>query len=205
MDKVRIAVLASGRGSNFRAILDEIKAGRCNAEVKLLITNKSDAPAIRIAEDEKIPVEIIEKKQFKTREELDERIKETLDRYGVDLVVLAGYMLLLKGKSLLESYKIINIHPALLPSFPGVDAQRQAFEHGVKVSGVTIHFVDAGLDNGPIIHQEAVDISDCASEEEVARKILRVEHRAYAKVVDSFSRGRYVVEGRRVRFIPKKD
>ncbi len=203
MGKISVAVLASGRGSNFRAILDEIKAGRCDAEIKVLITNNPEAPAIDTAKENGIPVEVIEKKGFPSREAMDSKIKETLDRYGVDLVVLAGYMLLLKGKDILESYKnrIINIHPALLPSFPGVDAQKQAFEHGVKVSGVTIHFVDPGLDTGLIIHQEPVDISGCRTADEVAAKILEVEHRAYAKVVDSFSKGRYVIEGRRVRYI----
>ena len=115
-------------------------------------------------------------------------------------------MLILKGKDLLEAYKnkIINIHPALLPSFPGVDAQKQAFEHGAKTSGVTIHFVDPGLDSGPIIYQEAVDISDCKTADEAAAKILKTEHTAYAKVVDSFSKGHYEVEGRMVTFIPNK-
>ncbi len=204
MGKVRVAVLASGRGSNFRSILEEIKAGRCNAEIKVLITNNPEAPAINIAKENNIPVEIIEKKNFSTREELDDKIKEILDSYGIDLVVLAGYMLLLKGKKLLGSYQIINIHPALLPSFPGVDAQKQAFDYGVKVSGVTIHFVDESLDAGPIIYQKAVDISDCKTADETAAKILKTEHKAYAKVVDSFSKGKYSVEGRRVIFTPHK-
>jgi len=206
MAKVKVAVLASGRGSNFRAILDEIKAGRCDAEIKILITNNPDAPAIAIAKENKIPVEIINQKSFKTRDEMDERIKGLLDGYGVELVVLAGYMLLIKGKRLLESYKnrIINIHPALLPAFPGATAQKDAFEYGVKVSGVTIHIVDESLDAGPILYQEAVDISDCKSAEETAAKILKTEHKAYAKVVDSFSKGKYVVEGRRAIFIQNK-
>ncbi|NYZ73964.1 phosphoribosylglycinamide formyltransferase [Candidatus Micrarchaeota archaeon] len=204
MAKVKVAVLASGRGSNFKAIQEHIKAGRCDAEIKVLITNNPDAPAISIAKDNKIPVEIIDKSGFPDREKMDERIKELLDRYGAELVVLAGYMLILKGRKLLESYKnrIINIHPALLPAFPGATAQKDAFEYGVKVSGVTIHFVDESLDAGPIIYQEAVDISDCKSAEETAAKILKTEHKAYAKVVDSFSKGHYAVEGRRARFVP---
>lgn len=205
MDKVKVAVLASGRGSNFKAILDEIKAGNCNADIKVLITNNPEAPAISIAKENNIPVEILEKKNFANREELDDKIKETLDKYGVELVVLAGYMLILKGKNLLEAYrnKIINIHPALLPSFPGAAAQKDAFEYGVKLSGVTIHFVDESLDAGPIVYQEAVDISDCNSAEETADKILKTEHKAYAKVVDSFSKGKYVLEGRRAKFVEK--
>lgn len=206
MAKVKVAVLASGRGSNFRAILEEIKAGRCDAEIILLITNNPDAPAIAIAKDNNIPVEIVEKSAFQDREKMDDRIKELLDRHGAELVVLAGYMLLIKGKRLLEAYKnrIINIHPALLPAFPGATAQKDAFEYGVKVSGVTIHIVDETLDAGPILYQEAVDISDCKSADETAAKILKTEHKAYAKVVDSFSKGRYVVEGRRARFVPDK-
>lgn len=206
MARVKVAVLASGRGSNFKAILNEIQAGRCNAEMVVLITNKPEAPAIGIAKENNIPVELIEKKNFSSREEMDDKIKETLDKYGTELVVLAGYMLLIKGKNLLEAYKnkIINIHPALLPAFPGATAQKDAFEYGVKLSGLTVHFVDESLDAGPIIYQEAVDISDCKTEDEVAAKILKVEHIAYAKVVDSFSRGKYVVEGRRANFVENK-
>jgi len=206
MAPVTVAVLASGRGSNFKAIADAIAAGQCDARIAVLITNNPDAPAIGIARGHNIPVEIVERKDFKSREGMDERIKDLLDRYGAGLVVLAGYMLVLKGKKLLDSYRnrIINIHPALLPSFPGVDAQKQAFEYGAKISGVTIHLVDETLDAGPIIYQEAVDIGDCKDAEEAAQRILKVEHNAYAKVVDSFSKGSYAVEGRRTRFIPNK-
>ena len=148
MRKIPIAVLASGRGSNFRAIIEAIKSGSCKAEIKVLITNNANAKAIEIAKENNIHVEIVERKHFNTREEMDDKIKETVDKYRVELIVLAGYMLLLKGKSLFESYKnrIINIHPALLPAFQGTDAQKQAFEYGVKVSGVTIHFVTEELD-----------------------------------------------------------
>lgn len=199
---LKIAVLASGRGSNFQAIINEIKTGNCNAEVKVLITNNPEAGAIQIAKSNSIPVEIIDKKKFASREELDDNIKNLLDKYEVELVVLAGYMLLIKGKSLLEKYKIINIHPALLPAFPGEDAQKQAFDYGVKISGVTIHFVDETLDGGPIIYQEAVDIRGCKSVEDAAVKILKTEHKAYAKVIDSFNHGAYVLKGRRTQFIP---
>jgi phosphoribosylglycinamide formyltransferase-1 len=204
--KVKVAVLASGRGSNFLAIIKAIKSGKCNAEVKVLITNNYDAAAITTAREHNIPVELLERKSFKSREELDDRIKELLDNYGVELVVLAGYALLLKGKKLLEAYnnRIINIHPALLPAFPGVDAQKQAFDYGAKVSGLTIHFVDESLDAGPIIYQGAVDISGCRDPDEVGALILKCEHEAYAKVIDSFSKGKYVVEGRRVRFVPSE-
>ena len=200
---VKVAVLASGRGSNFKAILDQIKAGRCDAEIKLLLTNKPDAKAIDIAKENNIPVEIVQKKDFESREKMDEKICDVVSGYEVDLVVLAGYMLIIKGP-ILEKFKnrILNIHPALLPSFPGVDAQKQAFDYGVKISGVTIHFVDDTLDGGPILYQEAVDISDCNNADEISVKILKVEHTAYAKVVDSFSKGKYEIEGRRTKFVP---
>jgi len=203
---VKIAVLASGRGSNFKALLDSIKAGNCDAQVRVLVTNNPDAPAIAIARQAGIPVEIVQRKDFSDRDSMDGRIKALLDESGAEIVVLAGYMLLIKGKKLLESYRnrIINIHPALLPAFPGTDAQKQAFDFGAKISGLTIHFVDESLDGGPIIYQEAVDIGDCKSAEEAAKKILAREHEAYAKVVDSFSKGKYVVEGRHVRFVPIK-
>ncbi len=200
--KINIAVLASGRGSNFQAILDAIDNSTCNAQVKVLITNNPNAEAIKRAKAKKIPVEIVEKKKFKAREEMDEKIYELLDNYDVELVVLAGYMLVLKGKKLLEKYrhKIINIHPALLPAFPGLDAQKQAFDYGCKVSGVTVHFVDESLDGGPIIHQEAVEIFDCNSPEEVSEKILKKEHEVYPKVIDMFAKGKFIVNKRRILY-----
>lgn len=201
-----MAVLASGRGSNFKAILEEIRASRCDAEIMVLITNNPEAGAIATAKENDIPVEIISRKDFSSRQEMDDGIRKLLDRYGTELVVLAGYMLILKGKRLLEAYRnrIINIHPALLPSFPGADAQKQAFDYGVKISGVTIHLVDESLDAGPILFQEAVDISDCGSADEAAARILETEHKAYAKVVDSFSKGHYELHGRRAIFIPDR-
>ncbi|MBI5227543.1 phosphoribosylglycinamide formyltransferase [Candidatus Micrarchaeota archaeon] len=204
MNELRIAVLASGRGSNFQAIAESIKKGTCSAQVAVLITNNPDAKAISIAKAYGIPVEMVDKTKFPDRESFDDFLLTILDRYEVDLVVLAGYMLLLKGKNLLEKYKnkIINIHPSLLPKFPGADAQKQAFAAGEKVSGFTIHFVDASLDGGPIIYQEKVDISDCKSGEEVSAKIIKHEHQAYPKIIDSFSKGKYVIEGKNVRFEP---
>jgi phosphoribosylglycinamide formyltransferase-1 len=171
--------------------------------VRVLITNNPEAPALQMAKENKIPVELVERKSFKSRDEMDGRILAILQHHGAKLVVLAGYMLILKGKNLLEAYRhrIINIHPALLPAFPGATAQKDAFDYGVKISGVTIHFVDETLDAGPIIYQEAVDISDCKTAEDAAAKILKTEHSAYAKVVDSFSKGHYVVEGRRAGYV----
>jgi len=200
---ISIAVLASGRGSNFQSIIDGIKTGEVDAEIKVLITDNPEAKAIERAKENNVPVEVVERKIFKTKEEMDLNIKEILDKYEVELVVLAGYMRILKGKELFEAYRnrIINIHPSLLPAFIGTtDAQKEAFEYGVKISGLTIHFVDETVDAGPIIYQEAVDISDCKSADEVSQKILEQEHQVYKKIVDLFSKGKYVIEGKKVRY-----
>lgn len=202
---VKIAILASGRGSNFSAIMKEISAGRCAATPIVLITNNPLAPAIEIAKKYNLPVEIVKKEDFSSREEMSDRILFLLYRYDAELVVLAGYMLLIKGK-IFTDYKnrIINIHPSFLPAFPGANAQKDAFEAGAKVSGLTIHFVDESLDGGPIIYQEKVDISDCKSADEAAAKILTREHLAYPKIVHSFSKGNYSIEGKRASFHPTK-
>lgn len=202
MKKISIAVLASGRGSNFNAIIENIKKGKCNAQINVLITNKIDAPAVEIAKKNFIPVEFLDKKKFKSREEMDDHLFELLKKYSVELVVLAGYMLLIKSKKLLEFYKnrIINIHPSLLPSFAGETAQKDAFDYGCKISGLTIHFVDEGLDSGPIIYQEAVDISNCSDEFVVSQKILESEHQAYSYIIDLFSKGTFSVSGRKVTY-----
>lgn len=203
MPKINIAILASGRGSNFEAIARAVKNGEINGEIKVMITNRPEAGAIKIAKEHNILVEIIERKNFAKRIEFDLRLKEILDNNKIDLVVLAGYMLLIKSKELLETYKnkIINIHPSLLPKYPGENAQEQAFKAEEKVSGLTIHFVDAGLDSGPIILQKEVNISDCKNAEEVAEKILKEEHKYYKKIIDNFSKGRYIVEGKNVTYV----
>lgn len=198
---IRIGVLASGRGSNFQSIIDGIKEKEIDGKIVILISDKADAYALTRAKENGIPTEIVLKKDFKTREGMDSRIKEILDENKVGLVVLAGYMRIITP-ALLHPYKhkIINIHPALLPLFPGVDAQKQAFEQGAKISGCTVHFVDEGTDTGPIIEQTEVDISDCKDAHEVAEKILPFEHKTLRKVVANFSKGKYVVEGRKVRY-----
>jgi len=201
MEKLPIAVLASGRGSNFQAILDAIDSGECAAEVKVFITDNPEAKAIERANTKNIPVEVIDKKEIKDREQFDLKIKKKLDEYKAGLVVLAGYMRIIKSKELLDAYKykIINIHPSLLPAFKGTtNAQHEAYDYGCKVSGLTIHFVTDDVDGGPIIYQEAIDISGCKSGDEVAAKIIEHEHKAYPKVVDSFAKGNYVVEGKHV-------
>lgn len=200
---IKIGVLASGRGSNFQAIIDGIREGEIDGKVVVLVTDNPEAKAIERARENGIPAEIVERKKFGAREEMDRRIAEALEESGADLVVLAGYMRIV-GKELLMKFRgrMINIHPALLPSFPGLDAQKQAFEHGVKVSGCTVHFVDEGTDTGPIIEQTPVYIGDCKDAHEVADRILPYEHRTMRKVVANFSKGKYIVEGRRVRYEP---
>ncbi|MFH0817086.1 MAG: phosphoribosylglycinamide formyltransferase [Candidatus Micrarchaeota archaeon] len=199
---IKVAVLASGRGSDFQSIIDGIGRGEVDAKIVLLISDNPKAGAIERAEKNKIPHELILPSNYKDRLEHDRAIKKALDEAKVDLVVLAGYMRIIRDTGFLKAYlsKIINIHPSLLPAFPGAHAQKDAFEHGAKVSGYTIHFVDDGLDSGPIIYQEAVDISNCKSADEVAERILEHEHIGLPKVVDSFSKGRYVIAKKMVEY-----
>jgi phosphoribosylglycinamide formyltransferase-1 len=204
MGKIRIGVLASGRGSDFQSIIDGVNSGRVNAKILVLISDNPNTKALERAKENGIPAFCIERGKYLYREEHDNAIRKKLDEFNVELVVLAGYMRLITDKKFLEDYKgrIINIHPALLPCFPGTHAQKDAFNYGVKISGYTIHFVDSSPDGGPIIYQEAVDISTCKTEEEVAAKILEREHIGLPMIIDSFSKGRYIVEGRRVRYVP---
>lgn len=201
---IRIGVLASGRGSNFQSIIDGIRGKEIDGQVVALVVDNPEAGAIERAQANGIPYFIVEKKDYPGKAEMDRRIVEILKGKRADLVVLAGYMRIV-GKELLGEFrgKMINIHPALLPSFPGLDAQKQAFEQGVKVSGCTVHFVDEGTDTGPIIEQTAVYIGDCRDAHEVSERILPYEHKAMRMVVSNFSKGRYVVEGRKVRFEAK--
>jgi len=204
MAKTRVGVLASGRGSDFQSIIDGVESGRVNAQVVILISDNPEAKAIERARSHNIPVCCINPKDYPSREEHDRATRKKLDESKIDLVVLAGYMRLIKDKKFLQDYggRIINIHPALLPAFPGAHAQRDAFNYGAKISGYTIHFVDDSLDGGPVIYQEAVDISDCKTADEVAAKILEREHVGLPGIVDSFSKGKYKIEGRRVTYTP---
>ena len=186
--KIRVAVLASGRGSDFQSIIDGVKSGRVAADIVGLITDNPEAQAIKRAEGNGIPAFVME---YKTREELDEKILGKLKELNPDLVVLAGYMKLITSPKLLSAYagRMINIHPSLLPAYPGAHAQKDAFDAGEKVSGYTIHFVDSSLDGGPIIYQEKVDISDCKSADDAAAKILEKEHVGLPMVVERFAKG----------------
>jgi phosphoribosylglycinamide formyltransferase 1 len=195
----RIGVLLSGRGSNFEALADSIAAGRIpDAEIAIVISNREGAPGIARAQARGIPVRVLPSKGIE-REAYDRMLVAALDDARVNLVCLAGFMRLLSSY-FVEAFpqKILNIHPSLLPAFPGLEAQRQALEHGVKFSGCTVHFVDESLDAGPIVAQAAVPVRDADTEETLAARILAEEHRIYTEAVRLVLSGEYRIEGRRV-------
>ena len=196
MGKMRVAVFASGSGTNLQAIID---ADIQTIEIAVVFTNNPDAYAIERAKKHNIQVEIIDHKNYKTREEYEKHIIKVLGPYKLNLIVLAGFMRIL-STVFVRAYKnkIVNIHPALLPSFPGINAGRQALEYGVKYTGVTVHFVDEGVDTGPIILQSVVEIKDEDTEDTLLEKIHEVEHRIYPKAIELISSGEIEVIGRRV-------
>jgi phosphoribosylglycinamide formyltransferase-1 len=197
--KKRIAVLLSGRGSNFEALADSVAAGRIpNAEIVLVISNRENAPGIAKARERGIPSTVIPSKGME-REGYDRLVVAALEKTGVDLVCLAGFMRLL-SPYFVERLRgrILNIHPSLLPAFPGLEAQRQALEHGVKFTGCTVHFVDETLDAGPIILQAVVPVRDDDTAESLSERILAEEHRIYSEAARIVLEGRYRIEGRRV-------
>ena len=202
MPKIRVAVLASGRGSDFQSLIDAIRRGELNAELIALITDNPEAKAIERAKENGISVTVLSQAECPTREALDQAIYKKLEELKPDLVVLAGYMRIIRDHTLLKAYdgKMINIHPSLLPSFPGAHAQKDAFEFGAKVSGYTIHFVTDTLDAGPVIWQEAVDVSECSTADELAAKILAREHIGLPAVVQMFADGALTITGKKVTF-----
>ena len=195
-------MLASGRGSNLQAIIDACESGKISAEVKVVISDRKEAYALKRAEMHKIPHYFVDIKKFKNKAHYEEEVLRLLKKHGVQLVCLAGYMRLV-GEVLLKAYpmSIINIHPSLLPAFPGLNAQKQAIEYGVKVSGCTVHFVDQGIDTGPIILQSAVQVFENDTEETLAKRILEQEHVIYPKAIELFSKGKLKIEGRRVKIL----
>lgn len=196
---INIGVLVSGRGTNLQAIIEAIEEGKIEGKIKIVISDNLDAYALKRAEQHNIETQYINHKEFKNREDYDKKIVETLENKEVELVVLAGYMRILSSY-FIKAYKnkIINIHPALLPSFPGLRAQKQAVEYGVKISGCTVHFVDEGMDSGPIILQSAVEVSEDDTEESLAERILKEEHQIYSQAIQLFSQGRLIIKGRKV-------
>jgi phosphoribosylglycinamide formyltransferase 1 len=195
----RIGVLLSGRGSNFEALADNIAAGRIpGAEISLVISNREDAPGLARAVARGIPARAIPSKGL-PREAYDKLVVAELQHAGVELVCLAGFMRLLSPYFVAAfPQRILNVHPSLLPSFPGLEAQRQALEYGVKFSGCTVHLVDENLDAGPILAQAVVPVRDDDTDETLSARILVEEHRIYAEAVRLILSGKYRIEGRRV-------
>jgi phosphoribosylglycinamide formyltransferase-1 len=195
----RIGVLLSGRGSNFEALADSVESARIpNSEIAIVISNREGAPGIERAKARNLPARVIPSKGLE-REAYDRHVVAALSEHKVDLVCLAGYMRLL-SPFFVQSFpnRILNIHPSLLPSFPGLEAQRQALEYGVKFTGCTVHFVDENLDAGPIVLQSAVPVADTDTEASLSEKILREEHKIYSQAVKIVLEGKFRIEGRRV-------
>jgi len=197
--KTRLGVLISGSGTNLQAIIDSAERGELNAEVVCVISNKADAFGLERARKKGIPAIHLDHRSFAGRSEYDAALVKRLQELNVDLVILAGFMRIVTPV-LLDAFpnRVMNIHPALLPSFPGLDAQKQALEYGAKLSGCTVHFVDAGTDTGPIIMQAAVPILEDDTAESLAERIHHEEHKLYPAAIQLFAEGRLKVEGRRV-------
>jgi phosphoribosylglycinamide formyltransferase-1 len=200
MSKIRLGVLASGRGSNFQSIIDSIISGSLNAEIAILITDNTSAFAIERAKKHGIEYLAMKPEEYKSKDSFFERIAEEFKKREVGLVILAGFMRIV-SKPLIDAFpnSIMNIHPALLPAFPGLHGQRQALEYGVKISGCTVHFVDEGMDTGPIIIQAAVSVFQDDTEETLSDRILRLEHKIYPEAIRLYSEGRIEVEDRKVK------
>jgi len=193
-------VLASGRGSNFQSIIDAINNKNLKAQILLLITDNPSAYAIERAKKHDIEHLVIRPKEYSSRDDFYRKIAEELQKRDVGLVVLAGFMKIV-GKPLIDTYpnRIMNIHPALLPSFPGLHGQKQAVDYGVRISGCTVHFVDEGMDTGPIIMQAAVPVYHNDTEDTLSERILKLEHKIYPEAIRLFSEGRLEVQGRVVK------
>lgn len=199
MSKLKVAVLISGRGSNFKALLDQVNEPNFPAEIALVITNKKDAGGIRYAEENNIPYVFLDHKAFPDRASFDMAMHAELLTAGIEFVFLAGFMRVL-SKEFVEKWhdKLVNIHPSLLPSFPGVDTHERAIETGVKFHGCTVHFVREQVDAGPIITQEIVTVEDKDTAETLAQKVLEREHIAYKHALKIIANKKYLIKGMRV-------
>ncbi len=201
-----IGVLISGSGSNLQALIDECSTSAFPARIGVVISNRSDTFGLVRAERAGLPNYWLDRQEFDSNEAFDAAICDKLREHGIELVVLAGYMRLVRAP-ILKAYPeaVINLHPALLPSFPGAHAARDALDYGVKVTGITIHFVDAEFDTGPVIIQEVVPVHQNDDEETLLKRIHKVEHRYLSYAVKLWSMGRLQIEGRRVKILPKGD
>jgi phosphoribosylglycinamide formyltransferase-1 len=198
-ERLRVGVLASGRGSNFDALAGAVEAGRVPALIAALVTDRATAGALEIARRRGIEALFVDPAQHPGREAHEKTVIAALEERGVGLVCLAGYMRML-GATFVRHFegRLLNIHPSLLPAFPGLHAQRQALEHGVKLAGATVHFVDEGMDTGPIVLQAAVPVMPDDTEETLSRRILAEEHRIYPEAVRLYAQGRLIAAGRRI-------
>jgi len=195
---LKIAVLVSGRGSNLQAIIDAIESGNINGKIEVVISNKNDAYALERARKHNIEGVFIEPLSYKSKEDYDRAIIKILEDKNIELVCLAGFMRILTPY-FVNKYRgrIMNIHPSLLPAFPGLEVQKKALDYGVKFTGATVHFVDDGVDSGPIIIQSVVPVLDIDTPETLSERILKEEHRIYPEAIKLFAEGRISVKGRR--------
>jgi phosphoribosylglycinamide formyltransferase-1 len=203
--KLRIGVLASGSGTNLQAIIDACQKSIIAAEVAMVITNKADAAAINRCEKARVPWHFVDHRNYPKRRDFEGQVVKILREARVELVLLAGFMRIL-GAYFIDSFPhaIMNIHPALLPAFPGLDAARQALEYGARFSGCTVHFVDKGVDTGPVILQAVVPVLENDTEDSLHARIQEQEHRIYPAAIQLFAEKRLQIEGRRVRILPSR-
>ncbi len=200
-----IGVLISGRGSNLRAIIQKIESGYLNVRIGVVISDKREAKGLKYAQEHNIPNFVIQRKAFESKEAFEEAIASKLEAFGVELVVLAGFMRILSSSFVNRFYpNIINIHPSLLPSFPGINAQAQALSYGVKVSGCTVHIVSEEVDGGPIILQAAVGVEENDTEETLSQRILEKEHTILPMAIKLWSEGRIKLHGRKVKILDQE-
>lgn len=196
---LNLAVLVSGGGTNLQAIIDSIEAGTLNARISVVICSRGDAFAIERAKERGIPTEVVTKKEYPDKAAFDRRLAEILNTHGVELIALAGFMRILTPDFIRAFHgRIMNIHPSLLPAFPGLNVQKKAIEYGARFSGATVHFVDEGVDTGPIIIQAVVPILPGDTPEVLSERILKEEHRIYPEAISLFAHGRLEVRGRSV-------
>lgn len=201
----KIAVLVSGSGSNLQSIIDSVESGYLKIQIAVVLSNKEEAYGLTRAKNHGIPAQVIRHGDFESREEFETSLIEVFDGYGVDLLVLAGFMRVLTPLFVSHyHHRIINIHPAILPSFPGTHSQKQALDYGVRFSGCTTHFVDEGTDTGPIIIQAIVPVLPDDTEESLGARILKEEHRIFPESLKLWSEGRLLIEGRKVKILRDK-
>ncbi len=197
---VNVGILVSGSGSNLQSIIDHIEQGCLDAKIQVVISNNPDAYALQRARKHNLPSAVVRHQDYPNREDFDRKMIDILRVHNVELVVMAGFMRVLTDL-FLQAFpmRVMNIHPALLPSFPGLHGQQNAFDYGVKFSGCTVHFADSGVDTGPIIIQAVVPVYDDDTADSLAERILKEEHRIYPQAIQLFSEGKLAVSGRKVR------